>query len=89
MVTVRPKPSVLAARLPGEAVLLDLEAKRYFQLNESAAVIWDALAAGDAPDAVAAQLVTTFDVTHAEAARAVAALCETLAAHALVAPTTA
>ena len=31
---------VLAAHLPGEAVLLDMETKNYFRLNETAAWIW-------------------------------------------------
>ena len=34
---------VLAAHLEGEAVLLDLKTKQYYQLNATAAVIWTSL----------------------------------------------
>ncbi len=38
---------VLAAHLGDEAVLLDLSAKRYYRLNESAAVVFRALEEGE------------------------------------------
>ena len=34
---------VLTAHLAGEAVLLDLRTKQYYQLNATAAVIWTSL----------------------------------------------
>jgi hypothetical protein len=37
---------VLAAHLEGEAVLLHLGTKRYYRLNETAAVIWQGLERG-------------------------------------------
>src|SRR5262249_34144919 len=42
-VPVVPSPNVLAAHLGDESVLLDLDTKHYFRLNETAAVAWRAL----------------------------------------------
>ncbi len=53
---------ILTAKLPGEAVLLDLETKRYFQLNETAARIWELLQQGTAPAQVAETLMAEFTV---------------------------
>lgn len=39
-------PDVLVAKLHGEAVLLDVRSKNYFQLNATAAAIWSALEQG-------------------------------------------
>src|SRR5438876_962702 len=53
---------VLAAHLQGEAVLLDLETKRYYRLNETAARIWKGLEQSLAPDQITDILVAEFDV---------------------------
>lgn len=81
-----PKPNVLTARLAREAVLLDLAQKKYFQLNDSASVAWDALAEGASPDEVVRRLLATFDVPEAEARAAVETLLATLRAHGLLTP---
>lgn len=41
-----PSPDVLTAHLEGEAVLLDMETKRYYRLNDTAAAIWRGLEKG-------------------------------------------
>jgi hypothetical protein len=79
-------PEVLAAHLGDEAVLLDLDAKRYYRLNESAAVVFRALEAGEGRDGAIRQLVAAFEVDEAEAASAVDALLVDLAKRGLVAP---
>ena len=81
-----PEPSadVLVASLDDEAVLLDLVSKRYFQLNPTAAAIWEDLAAGRGRDAIAARLTETFEVDADEAARAVDAFVAELRRAALV-----
>ena len=53
---------VLTAHLEGEAVLLDLETKRYFRLNATGARIWKGLEQSLTPDQIAAALVEEFDV---------------------------
>jgi coenzyme PQQ synthesis protein D (PqqD) len=77
---------VLAAHLGDEAVLLDLAAKRYYRLNESAAVVFRALEAGEGRDGAIRRLVATFDVSESDAAIATDALLVELAARRLVAP---
>ena len=76
---------VLAAHLGDEAVLLDLSAKRYYRLNESAAVVFRALEEGEGRDGAIQRLTATFDVGESDAASAVDALLADLAARGLVA----
>jgi len=66
---------VLAAHLEGEAVLLDLETKRYYRLNATAARIWKGLEQSLAPEQIADALVAEFSVepatAHTEVNRAI------------------
>jgi hypothetical protein len=55
-------PDVLAAQMEGEAVLLHLETKHYFRLNETAAFVWQALEKGADSRALADMLCAEFDV---------------------------
>ena len=75
---------VLAAHLGDEAVLLDLSAKRYYRLNESAAVVFRALEEGEGRDGAIRRLIDTFEVSRSDAASAVDALLSDLAARRLV-----
>jgi len=75
---------VLAAHLGDDAVLLDLKAKRYYRLNESAASAFKALEAGEGRDGAIARLLAEFDVSETEATRAVDVLLQELAARGLV-----
>lgn len=75
---------VLAAHLGDEAVLLDLSAKRYYRLNETAAVVFRALEAGEGRDGAVRRLVAEFEVGDSDAASAVDALLADLAARGLV-----
>ncbi len=77
-------PQVLTTRLAHDAVLLDLTSKQYFQLNESAAVAWDHLAAGATVDATVAALMQTFTVAEPDARAAVESLVATLQQHGLL-----
>ncbi|MFN2419855.1 MAG: PqqD family protein [Gemmatimonadota bacterium] len=65
---MKPRTDVLTARLADEAVLLDLESKDYFRLNETGAAIWDGLERGLTPDVIEGELCDTFEVDPAEAA---------------------
>jgi hypothetical protein len=76
---------VLAAHLGDEAVLLDLSAKRYYRLNESAAVVFRALEECEGRDGAIRRLIATFEVSESDAASAVDALLGDLAARGLVA----
>jgi Coenzyme PQQ synthesis protein D (PqqD) len=58
---------VLAAHLEGEAVLLDLDTKRYYRLNATGARIWKALEQGLEPPQIVDALVAEFEVDEATA----------------------
>ena len=53
---------VMAAHLAGEAVLLDVETKRYYRLNATAAHVWKGLERGMTRDALLEDLVASFEV---------------------------
>ena len=53
---------VLAAHLAGEAVLLDMETKQYYRLNETAAHVWKGLERGLDREALLDDLVASFEV---------------------------
>jgi hypothetical protein len=79
-------PEVLAAHLGDEAVLLDLSGKRYYRLNETAAVVFRALEAGEGRAGAIARLLAEFDVREDDATAAVDRLLADLAARGLVLP---
>lgn len=53
---------VLVAHLEGEAVILSVKTKRYYQLNETAAAIWKQLERGHDAEAIVGALIEEFDV---------------------------
>jgi predicted transcriptional regulator len=57
-----PTAAVLAAHLDGESVLLHMDLKRYYRLNETGQAIWRALEAGHRGDALEEALLEQFDV---------------------------
>jgi hypothetical protein len=59
---------VLAANMPDESVLLQLEAKQYYQLNETGQHIWQLIERGEGGAAIVASLVASYQVTAVEAA---------------------
>lgn len=77
---------ILAAHLEGEAVLLNMETKNYYRLNETAAVVFKGLERGLGRDALVDDLCAKFDVERADAAEAVDALLADLTARGLAAP---
>ena len=79
-------PEVLAAHLGDEAVLLDLDAKRYYRLNESAAVVFRALEEGEGRDGAIRRLIAAFEVSASDAASAVDVLLADLSSRRLVTP---
>ncbi len=79
-------PDVLEAELAGEAVLLHLGTKRYFQLNSTGAVIWAGVRDGLPRADVVARLVTEFDAPPDEAERELDRLLDELRERGLVVP---
>ena len=76
---------VLSAHLPGEAILLDLNAKRYYRLNETAACVWKALEERVTPANIVERLMTQFEVDHETAEAETARLFAELRARNLLA----
>jgi hypothetical protein len=67
-VTYRVPADVMTAHLKGEAVILHLGTKAYFQMNDTAAELWRGLEAGEDEAAIVARLTAAFQVP-AEQAR--------------------
>ena len=76
--------SVLAANLQSEAVLLHMDTKRYYQLNETGQFIWRLLEQRKSAQEIVAELVTTYDVSSDVAAAEYERLIRDLGAHGLV-----
>lgn len=68
----------------GEGVLVDLNTKRYYQLNETAMLIWRRLEKGDSFQGIVEALTAEFDVTSEHAAKSVKATLEKLQSHRLI-----
>jgi len=66
---VRADPNVLAKRVDDEIVLVHLETNRIYELNRTAAFLWDALAAGSTQAELEERLALEFDVERDELAR--------------------
>lgn len=71
--TVALSDDVMVSHLEGEAVALDLATKRYYRLNETAAVIWKGLEQGKCREKIVGELTERFEVDHDAAADAVEA----------------
>jgi hypothetical protein len=70
--------------LAGEAVILSLNAGRYFGLNEVGARIWNLIQEPKAVSAVFEALLREYDVTSEQLEKDVLALLETMAIHMLI-----
>ena len=68
----------------GEGVLVDLNTKRYYTLNETAALIWRALEQGLGAEEIVRQLTDAYDVTPEHAARSLEQTISTLRARQLL-----
>ena len=62
----------------GEGVLVDLNTKRYYTLNETAALIWRALERGEGEAEIVRQLTDAYDVTPEHAAASLEQTISTL-----------
>lgn len=64
-----PLEHIVATQLDdGEGVLVDLNTKQYYQLNETAMLIWRALESGHPLDQIVAEIMTVFRVDNEHAA---------------------
>lgn len=75
---------VLTAHLEGEAVLLDMESRSYFQLNETGALLWRRLEKGASREELLHALCEAFVVERAEAGRELDRMLEDLLSRDLI-----
>ena len=68
----------------GEGVLVDLDTKKYFQLNETAMFVWRRLEKGAGVDDIVGEMTAEYDVTPEHAAESVRRLLENLRSFKLV-----
>jgi hypothetical protein len=81
---VRPDPSVLAKRVDDEIVLVHLETNRIYELNRTAAFLWDALGGGSTRAEIEEQMALEFDVDRSGLAREIDALLGQLTSERLI-----
>lgn len=68
----------------GEGVLVDLDTKKYFQLNETAMFVWRRLEKGEGVAEIASGMAAEYDVTPERAAESVRRLLDNLRSFKLV-----
>ena len=69
----------------GEGVLVDLNSKRYYQLNETAMLVWKCLEKRQTPQQIVEELTSVYDVTAEHAARSIENLLQSLQTRKLIA----
>jgi predicted ATP-dependent protease len=84
MTRYRVSADAAAASLEGGAVLLHMGTKRYYSLNETGAVVWQALEEGLEERETATRLVAEYEVGDAAALASVGALVSALVAEGLL-----
>ena len=82
--TLTPEHVVFTEFEGGESVLVDLNTKRYYQLNETATLVWRCLEQGQTQAAIIEEMTAAYDVTPAHAAESVERLLRRLRAHQLM-----
>lgn len=65
--TYQPNPNVVSTTLDEEAVLLDLDTRRYYSLNETGALIWSLLADDASIEEITEAITAEFDVSEEDA----------------------
>jgi coenzyme PQQ synthesis protein D (PqqD) len=84
-VPMLPHDHVIFTDLDGvEGVLVDLNTRQYFQLNETASLIWRGLAKGTPLVEIAAEITQLYDVVMEHAQRSVETAVATFDAHHLL-----
>ena len=68
----------------GEGILVDLQTRRYYQLNETALLVWKSLENGAGIDEIVAKLANDYDIGSDHARVSVEGLVARLKAYRLV-----
>ena len=83
---MKPAPGVVFQEIEGETVLLDVEAERYYALDEVGSRCWELLAEHGDLEKVVASMLAEFDVDEATLRSDLEGLLEQLSAAGLVVP---
>lgn len=82
-----PQPHVIATDFEGgEGVLIDINAKRYYQLNETAMLVWRGLETGKQLPEILAEMMADYEVSAEQATMSITRLLRDLYALRLVEP---
>ena len=65
--TLMPGKHVVATDFDGEGILVDLNTKKYYQLNETAMIVWKGLEKGQTMGEIAADITSGYEVALDEA----------------------
>lgn len=68
MSQLKPHDHIVFTEFDGtEGILVDLNTKKYYQLNETATLIWKAMGKGSAASDIADQIVATYEISSEDA----------------------
>jgi hypothetical protein len=68
----------------GEGILVDLNTKKYYQLNETAMVVWKGLEQGKTTNEIAAGITSAYEVELDQATASVQRIVDNFQTHKLV-----
>ena len=68
----------------GEGILVDLNTKKYFQLNETAMVVWKGLETGKTMNEIVADITATYEVAPDKATHSVQRIVDNFQSYKLV-----
>ena len=68
----------------GEGILVDLNTKKYYQLNETAMIVWKGLEKGKSVAEIVADVTATYDIDAARATQSVERAVESFQSYKLV-----
>jgi hypothetical protein len=68
----------------GEGILVDLNTKKYYQLNETAKLIWKSLEQGKSLGEIVEEVIASYEVTPDHAARSVQRTLDSFQSYKLV-----
>jgi hypothetical protein len=71
----------------GEGILVDLNTKKYYQLNETAMVVWKGLEKGKTTGEIAAEITSSYEVTLDKATLSVQRIVDNFQTYKLVTAT--
>ena len=85
-ITPVPKEHIVSTEFDGEGVIVDLNAKHYYQLNETAMFVWQRLEKGQAVGEIIAAMTEVYDISSEQATESVERLLSEMKSYKLIQP---